>query len=196
MSYSSSESSRTDSNDVMSTHSDTTLTTATTEFVSLSDYALMDEDSLSDYSGARFSRQTSATTEPNVSMHFSQFRGKSLSLESMSTSSNSKGHHKRHRKKLDYPGLQVQSPQAPLKAERTPNVNTPDVPSRNASTKSNSLVKHLYRRAKSLETSGTSSPSGEEKLLQRRLLYNARLELHQLQWNPSFRTPLFRGHKR
>lgn len=180
LSCGSSDSLRTDSNDVMSVNSDTTLPAAR-ERLSLADYALMDEDALSDYSGSRFSRQTSAIYEANVSMHYNQFKGKSLSLESLMTLSDyasPKSHHKHRRRKQDLPILQVTSSLLPLpKTERIPNINTLDVPSRNTTIRSNLFVKHLYKRAKSVEGSGSSSPNGEDKLLQRRLLYSLRLEI-------------------
>ncbi|PFX33758.1 Smith-Magenis syndrome chromosomal region candidate gene 8 protein-like [Stylophora pistillata] len=178
-SYSTSESLRSDGSDAMSTHSDTTLRRVTAETVSLSDYALMGDESSSNLSGSPLSRTTSVTPETNVGMHFSQFRGKSVSLESLSTSSDSKGHLKRPRKNLDVPVLQGQN-LSPLKTEKVPIVSIPDVSSRNASTKSNLFGKNAIRRVKSLDTSQTSSCSGEEKLLQRRSRYNARPEMVRL----------------
>lgn len=181
LSCGSSDSPRTENSDVMSVNSDTTLSTAR-ERLSLADYALMDEDALSDYSRPRFSRQTSAIYETNVSMHYNQFKGKSLSLESLATSSgygSPRGHQKHHRRKQDHPILQIkhQSPLPLSKPERIPNINTLDVPSRNTSNRSNLFVKHFRKRAKSVEGSGSSSPNGEDKLLQRRLLYSLRLEI-------------------
>ncbi|KAJ7394359.1 Guanine nucleotide exchange protein smcr8 [Desmophyllum pertusum] len=178
LSCSSSDSPRTENSDVMSTHSDTTLTAARLK-LSLADYAFMDEDALSDYNGSRFNRQTSAAYETNVSTHYTQFRGKSLSLESLSLASSgyasSRYHHKHHRRKVDYPLLQnkIPSPLTSSKPERIPNINALDVPNRNTRS---TVVRHLYKRAKSIEGSGSSSPSVEDKLLQRRLLYNLRPE--------------------
>lgn len=168
-------------NDAMSVNSDTTLT-ATRERLSLADYAFMDEDSLSDNSGPRYSRQTSAIYETNVSMLYNQFKGKSLSLESLATSSgyaSPRGHHKHHRRKHDHPILQIKnsSPLSLSKPERIPNTNTLDVPSRNTSNRSNLFVKHLFKRGRSVEGSDSSSASGEDKLLQRRLLVSPRLEI-------------------
>ncbi|KAL9968636.1 hypothetical protein ACROYT_G020751 [Oculina patagonica] len=167
-------------NDAMSVNSDTTLT-ATRERLSLADYAFMDEDSLSDNSGPRYSRQTSAIYETNVSMLYNQFKGKSLSLESLATSSgyaSPRGHHKHHRRKHDHPILQIKnsSPLSLSKPERIPNTNTLDVPSRNTSNRSNLFVKHLFKRGRSVEGSDSSSASGEDKLLQRRLLVSPRPE--------------------
>ena len=177
-SNSTSESLLADDSDVMSTHSDTTLTRATVETVSLADYALMGEEFLSNLSGSPLSRPASGTTETNVGMHFSQLRGKSLSLESLATSPDSKGGHQRKRKKLDLPVLQIQNSPSPPKTERVPIVITPNVPFRNANVKSNLFGKNSVRRVKSLDTPRTSLCSGEEKVLQKRSRYNTRLEFH------------------
>lgn len=179
-SNSTSESLLADDGDVMSTHSDTTLTRATAETVSLADYALMGEEFPSNLSGSPLSRPASATTETNVGMHFSQLRGKSLSLESLATSPDSKGGHQRKRKKLDLPVLQIQNSPSPPKTERVPIVNTSNVPFRNANVKSNLFGKNSVRRVKSLDTPRTSVCSGEEKVLQKRSRYNTRPEMIRL----------------
>lgn len=167
-------------NDAMSTHSDITLT-VTRDKLSLADYALLDEDALSDYSGSRYGRQTSAMCETNFGVHHNHLKRKSLSLESLSSSSgygSSRGHHKHHRRKAEHPMLQnkLSSPLPSPKSEKIPNINLLEpVPLRNSSNRSNTFVKHfLNRRVKSIEVSGSSTPNGEDKLPKRRLLHNSR----------------------
>ena len=187
------------SNDDMSTHSDTTLSTAR-EKLSLADYALLDEDALSDHSGSRYGRQMSAMYETNVSVQQNHLKRKSLSLESLSNSSgygSSRGHHKHQRRKVEHPMLQkkLSSPlpspkseripstnllEVPLRntSNRIPNTNLLEVPFRNTSNRSNIIVKQfLNRKVKSVEVSGTSTPSGEDRQPKRRLLHNLRLEI-------------------
>lgn len=180
LSCGSSGSPRVEINDDMSTHSDTTLSTAR-EKLSLADYALLDEDALSDHSGSGYGRQMSAIYETNLSAHHNHLKRKSLSLESLSSSSgygSSGGHHKHHRRKAEHPVLQkkLSSPLPSPKSERIPNTNLLEVPSRNASNnRSNFFVKHfLNRRVKSVEVSGSSTPNGEDRLPKRRLLHNVR----------------------
>ena len=162
--------------DAMSTQSDITLTVAQDK-LSLADYALLDED---DYSGSRYGRQTSAMCETNSVVHYNHLKRKSLSLESLSSSSgygSSRSHHKHHRGKPEHPMLQnkLSSPLPSPKSERIPTTNLLDpVPLRNSSNRSNTFVKHfLNRRVKSVEVSGSSTPSGEDKLPKRRLLHNS-----------------------
>lgn len=179
LSCGSSESPRIEVNDDMSTHSDTTLSTAR-EKLSLADYALLDEDALSDYSGSGYGRQMSAMYETNLSTHHNHLKRKSLSLESLSNSSgygSSRSHHKHHRRKAEHPTLQkkLSSPLPSPKSERIPNTNLLEVPSRNINNRSNVFVKHfLNRRVKSVEVSGSSTPNGEDRLPKRRLLHNVR----------------------
>lgn len=182
LSCGSSESPRMENNDDMSTHSDTTLSTAR-EKLSLADYALFDEDALSDHSGSRYGRQTSAMYETNVSVHQNHLKRKSLSLESLSNSSgygSSRGQHKHHRRKAEHPMLQkkLSSPLPSPKSESIPNTSFLEVPSRNTSNRSNIFVKRfLNRRVKSVEVSGSSTPNGEDRLPKRRLLHSLRLEI-------------------
>ena len=182
LSCGSSESPRTESNDAISTHSDNTLSAAR-EKLSLADYALLDEDALSDYSGSYCGSPMSATYETNVSVHHNHLKRKSLSLESLSNSSgygSSRGHHKHHRRKAKHPMVQkkLSSPLPSPKSERIPNTNLLEVPFRNTSNRSNTFAKHfLNKRAKSVEVSGSCTPSGEDKLPKRRLLPNLRLEI-------------------
>ena len=181
LSSGSSDSPRADNNDIMSVNSDSTFTAARESL--LADYVLMDEDASLDYSGRHLNRQASAIYETNVSMHYNPFKGKSLSFESLATSSgyaSPKSHHKHHKRKQDHPVLQVKtsSPLPLPKSKRIPDINIVDFSSRSTSSRSNIFVKHLFKRAKSVECSGTSSPIGEDKPLQRRLLSNLRLEIH------------------
>ena len=182
LSCGSSESARTEMNDDMSTHSDTTLSTAR-EKLSLADYALFDEDALSDCSGSRYGRQTSAMYDTNMSVNQNHLKRKSLSLESLSSSSgygSARGHHKHQRRKAEHPMLQkkLSSPLPSPKSERIPNTSLLEVPSRNTSSRSNIVVKQfLNRRVKSVEVSGSSTPNGEDRLPKRRLLHNLRLEI-------------------
>ena len=176
----SSESPRIGINDDMSTHSDTTLNTARDK-LSLADYALLDEDALSDYSGSGgYGRQMNAMYEANVNAHHNHLKRKSLSLDSLSNSSgygSSRDHHKHHRRKAEHPVLQkkLSSPLPSPKSERIPNTNLLEVPSRNTSNRSSIFVKHfLNRRVKSVEVSGSSTPNGEDRLPKRRLLHNLR----------------------
>ena len=169
-------------NDDMSTHSDTTPSTARKK-LSLADYALLDEDTLSDCSESRYGRQTSAMYETNISVNQNQLKRKSLSLDSLSNSSgygSSRDQHKHQRRKAEHPMLQkkLSNPLPSPNSERIPNTNSLEVPSRNTGSRSNVFVKHfLNRRVKSVEVSGSSTPNGDDRLPKRRLLHNLRLEI-------------------
>ena len=177
-SYGSSDDSRPEISDVRSIHSDTSLA-AVRERLSLADYALMDEDALSDYSDPRFRRQTSAMSEAS-SLHCSHLGRISRSLESVNSilaDYGSQRYQNMRTRKSDFPILRnkVPTPLSSPKTVKVPEISVVEVPPRNASNRSNPSVRHVYKRSKSEGGSGNCSPSGENKLLSpKRLLSSVR----------------------
>ena len=173
-SYGSSDDSRTENSDVISIHSDTSLT-ATRERLLTADYALTDEDALSDNGASHFRRQTSAIFETNVSMHRNQMSGLSRSLGSINTTSSDYGipRFQRTRKKnLDYSISRnnVASPLTSAKSDKSSSSNVLEIPSKNTNSRNNPLARDVLVRSKSEGGFESSSPRRENKLPQKRLL--------------------------
>ena len=170
-SYASSDDSRVDNIDVVSIHSDTSLGAAK-ERLSLADYALMDEDALSDYSEARFYRQTSTILEANPSLQLSQTSGITRSLESINmvpSDHRSIRHHKRGKKLGTFPVFRKSNPVTLAKSEKGTSICPQDVTSRSINSRNNLSVRHAaFKRSRSEGGSG-GIPSGDEKLHQKRL---------------------------
>lgn len=178
-SYGSSDDSRTENSDVMSIHSDTSLT-STRERLS-ADYALTDEDALSDNGASHFRRQTSAIFETNVSMYRNQMSGLSRSLGSINTTSSDHGiprFQRTRRKNLDYSISRnnVASPLTSAKSDKSSSSNVLEIPSKNTNSRSNPLARDVLVRSKSEGGFESSSPRREDKLPQKRLLTFTRPE--------------------
>lgn len=178
LSCGSSEDSRVESSDVMSVHSDTTLA-ATRERLSLAEYALMDEDALSDYSDVRFSRQSSAFSEANHSLQYSQSSGISRSLETVNTTSTDIGSRRYHKrlKKVDHPILRRSNPVTFAKGEKVTNSYYLEVPPRTTGSRKKLSGKNTLWRSKSDGASGRSTSIEDDKLHQKRSPSNFRLEI-------------------
>lgn len=176
-SYTSSDDSRVDNTDVVSIHSDTSLGAAK-ERLSLADYALLDEDALSDYSESRvYSRQTSTIVEANPSLQLSQTRGITRSLESINmipSDRRSKRHHKQG-KLGTFPVFRKSNPVTLAKSEKGTSICSQDVTSRSINSRNNLSVRHAFKRSKS-EGGAGGTASGDEKLHQKRLSFSFRPE--------------------
>ena len=168
-SYGSSDDSRGENIDVMSVHSDTALTAAR-ETLSLADYALTDEDALSDNSDRRLRRQTSAIIEVKSSLLYNQASGVSRSLESLNTASSDYGS-LRHHPRTRYPTLQSKEPRTVTSGKKEVSNNSGlEVPPRNTSNRNNPSARPVYKRSKSEGGSGSCLSNGGDKLPQKRLL--------------------------
>ena len=181
LSYGSSDDSRVENSDVMSVHSDTTLA-ATRERLSLAEYALMDEDALSDHSDVRFSRQLSAFSDANQSLQYSQSSGISRSLETVNTISTDHGSTRYHKrlKRVDHPIMGRSNPVAFAKSEKVTNSCYLEVAHRTTSNRKKLSGKNALMRSKSDGASGRSTSSEDDKLHQKRLPSNFRLEIKTL----------------
>lgn len=174
-SYGSSEDSRVDNGDAISVNSDVSLPAPRAERLSLEEYALMDEDVLSDYHDIRFGRQKSEFLGLNMSLSESYSFGVSRSLGSISATTSTRVgvRHLKQLRKTDNPNIES-NPVAFKKSEKTTNAAIGDESPRGVGSSTNgndSSARHATKRSKSFESCKTS---GDDRTNRQRLPSNFR----------------------
>ena len=175
-SYGSSEDSRVDNGDAISVNSDVSLPAPRAERLSLEEYALTDEDVLSDDHDIRFGRQKSEFQGLNMSLSQSHSFGVSRSLGSIdaTTSSRVSERHFKQLRKTDNPNMKGSNPVAFKRSEKTTNATMGDESPRGVGSSTNgndTSARHSTKRSKSFESCKTS---GDDRTNRQRLPSNFR----------------------
>lgn len=173
-SYGSSEDSRVDNGDAISVYSNVSLPAPRAERLSLEEYALMDEDLLSDDHDIRFGRQKSEFQGLNMSLSQSHSFGVSRSLGSINASTSSRVNHFKRLRKTDNPNMKGSNPVAFKRNEKTTNAAMGDESPRGVGSSTNgndTSARHASKRSKSFESCKTS---GDDRTNRQRLPSNVR----------------------
>lgn len=178
-SYGSSDDSRTENSDVMSVHSDSSVATARERLLS-TEYTLVGEDAPSEGTHPRLRRIRSTVSEERTEMPHSPPSGLSRSLGSIDTTFSDAGSlrfQRTHNETVPHIpivrnniSIKMTSP----KGDKSPCTSGVEASPRSMNSRNNLSVRNAFIRSKSDGSSGSSSPSREEKLSPKRLPYSAR----------------------
>lgn len=178
-SYGSSDDSRTENSDVMSVHSDSSVATARERLLS-TEYTLVGEEAPSEGTHPRLRRIRSTVSEERTEMPHSPPSGLSRSLGSINTTFSDAGSlrfQRTHNETVPHIpilrnniSIKMTSP----KGDKCPCTSGVEASPRSMNSRNNLSVRNAFIRSKSDGSSGSSSPSREEKLSPKRLPYSAR----------------------
>ncbi|CAH3044368.1 unnamed protein product [Porites evermanni] len=181
LSYGSSDDSRTENSDVMSVHSDSSVATAGERLLS-TEYTLVGEDAPSEGTHPRLRRIRSTVSEERTEMPHSPPSGLSRSLGSINTTFSDAGSLRSQRTHNEtVPHIPILRSNISIKmtspkGDKSPCTSGVEASPRSMNSRNNLSVRNAFIRSKSDGSSGSSSPSREEKLSSKRLPYSARPE--------------------